>query len=86
MELDVRSRSATLQTALIGVQWKVTAVQVAQSARDTAQARLQAGTGTADDVSAADLDLAQAQRDLLEARATAQLTLLQLENAAGGTR
>ncbi|WP_412030224.1 TolC family protein [Deinococcus yunweiensis] len=85
-ELDVRSRYATLQTAILGVQATVTAVQVAQSALDTASARLQAGTGTADDVSAAELDLAQARRDLQSARVTAQLNLLQLENAAGGTR
>ncbi|THF87096.1 TolC family protein [Deinococcus sp. KSM4-11] len=84
VELDVRTKYSTLQTSIIAVQAKVTAVQVAQAALDTANARLKAGTGTADDVMAAELDLAQAQRDLQAARVTAQLTLIQLQNAAGG--
>ncbi|GGL87123.1 transporter [Deinococcus aerolatus] len=83
-ELDVRTRYSTLQTSLITVQTRMTALQVAQLALETAQTRLQAGTGTADDVNAADLDLAQSQRDLLAARISAQTTLLQLQNAAGG--
>ncbi|WP_075833257.1 TolC family protein [Deinococcus marmoris] len=84
VELDVRTRYSTLQTGLIAVQTRETGVQVAGLALQTAQTRLQAGTGTADDVSAAELDLAQAERDLLAARITAQTTLLQLQNAAGG--
>ncbi len=86
VELDVRTRYSALQTALIAVQTRATAVQVAQLALQTAQTRLEAGTGTADDVSAAELDLLTAQRDLLAARITAQTTLLQLQNAAGGPR
>ncbi len=84
VELEVRSRYSALQTSVITVQTRETARQVAQLALQTAQTRLQAGTGTADDVSAAELDLAQAARDLLAARITAQTTLIQLQNAAGG--
>ena len=84
VELDVRTRFSTLQTGLIAVQTRATAVQVAELALQTAQTRLTAGTGTADEVSAAELDLAGAGRDLLAARITAQTNLLQLQNAAGG--
>ncbi|GGO24290.1 transporter [Deinococcus humi] len=86
VELDVRIRYSTLQTGLITVQTRATAVEVAQLALQTARTRLEAGTGTADDVSAAELELATAQRDLLAARITAQTNLLQLQNAAGGSR
>ncbi len=83
-ELDVRSRFVTLQTNLNAVQSRAAQVQAAGLAVQTAQARLDAGTGTADDLAAATLSLAQAERDLLSARITAQLSLTQLLNAAGG--
>lgn len=83
-ELDVRSRYVTVQTNLNAVQTRAAQVQAAQLAVQTAQARLDAGTGTADDLAAATLTLAQAERDLLSARITAQLSLTQLLNAAGG--
>ncbi|AWT34926.1 hypothetical protein GCM10008956_23850 [Deinococcus arenae] len=83
-ELDVRSRFVTVQTNLGAVQTRAAQVQSAQLAVRTAQARLDAGTGTADDLAAAQLSLAQAERDLLSARITAQLSLTQLLNAAGG--
>jgi len=83
-ELDVRSRYVTVQTNLNAVQTRAAQVQAAGLAVQTAQARLDAGTGTADDLAAATLSLAQAERDLLSARITAQLSLTQLLNAAGG--
>ncbi len=84
VELDVRSRFITAQQALTAVQTRQTQVQVAQQQLATAQARVQAGTATPDDVQSAELTLAQAQRDLLSARLSAQTTLIQLDNAAGG--
>lgn len=84
VELDVRQRYAAAQTALLTLQARTTQVTLAQSALEAARARLTAGTATADDAAAAELSLAQAQRDLLEARATVQTTLIQLQNAAGG--
>lgn len=84
VELDVRSRFITAQQALTAVQTRQTQVQVAQQQLATAQARVQAGTATPDDVQSAELTLAQARRDLLSARLNAQITLIQLDNAAGG--
>lgn len=84
VELDVRSRFMAAQQALTAVQTRQTQVQVAQQQLLTAQARVQAGTATPDDVQSAELTLAQAQRDLLSARLNAQITLIQLDNAAGG--
>ncbi|SMB77843.1 TolC family protein [Deinococcus hopiensis] len=84
VELDVRTRYSALQASLIAIQSRETQVQVAQAGLDAARTRLEAGTGTADDVTAAELNLLQAQRDVLSARATAQTTLIQLQNAAGG--
>ncbi|MGM9323065.1 TolC family protein [Deinococcus aquaticus] len=84
VELDVRSRFIAAQQALTAVQTRQTQVQVAQQQLATAQARVQAGTATPDDVQSAELTLAQAQRDLLSARLSAQTTLIQLDNAAGG--
>ncbi|PNY79693.1 TolC family protein [Deinococcus koreensis] len=83
-ERDVRSRFGAAQTSLIAVQTRATAVQVAGLALDTARIRLQAGTATADDVTGAELALAQAERELLQARVTAHLNLIQLDHAAGG--
>ncbi|SMB79184.1 TolC family protein [Deinococcus hopiensis] len=84
VELDVRTRLSTLQSSLIALQSRATQVQVAQISLDAARTRVEAGTGTADDVAAAELGLLQAQRDLLSARVTAQTNLIQLQNAAGG--
>ncbi|MFT2721714.1 TolC family protein, partial [Deinococcus sp. A31D244] len=75
VELDVRSRFIAAQHALTTVQTRQTQVQVAQQQLATAQARVQAGTATPDDVQSAELTLAQAQRDLLSARLSAQTTL-----------
>lgn len=82
VELDVRTKYSALQSALLTVQSRESAVQVSAQARQTAQARLQAGTATAGDISSAEITLAQAQRDLLAARISAQLALLTLQNAA----
>ncbi|SMB78382.1 TolC family protein [Deinococcus hopiensis] len=84
VELDVRTRHSTLQASLIALQSRETQVKVAQASLEAARTRLEAGTGTADDVTVAELNLLEAQRDLLSARATAQTTLIQLQNAAGG--
>lgn len=84
VELDVRSRFMAAQQALSAAQTRQTQLQVAQQQLLTAQARVQAGTATPDDVQSAELTLAQAQRDLLSARLNAQITLIQLDNAAGG--
>lgn len=84
VELDVRSRFMAAQQALTAVQTRQTQLQVAQQQLATAQARVQAGTATPDDVQSAELTLAQARRDLLSARLNAQITLIQLDNAAGG--
>lgn len=84
VELDVRSRFMAAQQALSAAQTRQTQLQVAQQQLATAQARVQAGTATPDDVQSAELTLAQARRDLLSARLNAQITLIQLDNAAGG--
>ena len=60
-------------------------MQLAQTALQTAQARLDAGIGTQDDLTQATLNLTQAQNALVSARVTAQIALIQLVNAAGGT-
>ncbi len=86
IELDLRTKYSTLQTSLITLQTQATQQQVAQLTLDSAKTRLQAGTGTQDEVSSAELNLAQASRALLSARATAQTNLIQLQNAAGGTQ
>lgn len=83
-ELDVRSKYAAAQSAVLNVQTAVTQVQVAQLGLDTARTRLQAGTATQDDVTQAELNLEQAGRNVLNARAQAQIAVLQLLNAAGG--
>lgn len=84
-ELDVRTKYSAAQTSLIAVQTRATQVQVASLTLDASRTRLEAGTGTQDDVTNAEINLAQAQRDLQNARITAQLALIQLINAAGGT-
>ncbi|WP_264371056.1 TolC family protein [Deinococcus gobiensis] len=83
-ELNVRTRYATAQASLISLQSLVTGVEVARLGVQTAQTRLTAGVGTADDVTQAQLAQGQAERALQNARATAQINLIQLENAAGG--
>lgn len=83
-ELDVRSKYNAAQSALSTLQAKTTQVQVAQLGLEAAQTRLQLGTVTQDDVTAAEIALATARRDLNNARASAQIALLQLATAAGG--
>ena len=83
-ELNVRTRYATAQASLISLQSLATGVEVARLGVQTAQTRLTAGVGTADDVTQAQLAQGQAERALQNARATAQINLIQLENAAGG--
>ncbi|KQR23037.1 TolC family protein [Deinococcus sp. Leaf326] len=83
-ELNVRTRYATAQSGLITLQSLATGVEVARLGVQTAQTRLAAGVGTADDVTQAGLALGQAQRALQNARLTAQINLIQLDNAAGG--
>ncbi|MFC5846763.1 TolC family protein [Deinococcus petrolearius] len=83
-ELDVRTRYATAQSSLIALQSLATGVEVARLGVQTAQTRLAAGVGTADDVTEAQLALGQATRALQNARVTTQINLIQLENAAGG--
>lgn len=85
VELDVRGKYAAAQTAVLAVQTAATQVQVAQVALDTARTRLQAGTATGDDVTQAELNLEQAGRNLISARVQAQIALLQLTSAAGGS-
>ncbi|WP_034387173.1 TolC family protein [Deinococcus sp. YIM 77859] len=84
-ELEVRTRYSAAQSALTALPARSTQVEVARAALQAAQARLQAGTGTADDVTAAELNLAQARRALVQARANAQIALIQLAHAAGGS-
>lgn len=83
-ELNVRTRYGTAQASLIALQSLATAVEVARLGVQTAQTRLAAGVGTADDVTEAGLALEQTERTLQNARVTAQINLIQLENAAGG--
>lgn len=85
VELDVRSKFNAAQTAQLNLQAAQTQVQLAQTALQTAQARLDAGIGTQDDLTQATLNLTQAQNALVSARVTAQIALIQLVNAAGGT-
>ncbi|MPY65420.1 TolC family protein [Deinococcus sp. SDU3-2] len=84
-ELNVRTLYSAAQSAALTVASQQTAVEVARSALSAAQARLTARTGTADDVTAAALGPAQAERDLVQARAAQQTALLRIENAAGGS-
>ncbi|WP_034358888.1 TolC family protein [Deinococcus phoenicis] len=84
-ELNVRTLYSAAQTSLTALQASSTQVEVARVALGTAQARLQAGTGTAEDVTAAQLSLDQAGRNLVQARVTAQLALIRLVSTAGGT-
>lgn len=84
IELDVRTKYSAAQASLVTLQSSATQVQVAELGLSTAKTRLQAGTGTADDVTTAELALAQAQRNLSNARATAQINVQALLNAAGG--
>lgn len=84
VELDVRTKYNALQNALLSLQAGQTQVQLAQASLQTAQSRLLAGLGTQDDVTGAELSLAQAQSALQTARVTAHLALIQLNNAAGG--
>ena len=44
------------------------------------------GCALAEDVTSAQLALGQAQRNLVQARVTAQLALIRLQNAAGGAQ
>ena len=85
-ELSVRTLYSTAQTDLTALQSSATQVQVAQATLSAARARLAAGTGTADDVTNAEIALAQAQRNLVQARVTVQLDLIRLQNAAGGSQ
>lgn len=84
VELDVRSKFNAAQTAQLTLQAQQTQVQLAQTALQTAQTRLNAGVGTQDDVTQASLNLLQAQNALVSARSSAQIALIQLQNAAGG--
>lgn len=82
-ELDVRQKYQNLQTAQAAVAAARAALNTANQNLRTAQARLQAGTGTSVEVQAAQVSQLQAQRNLEAARIQAQLAALALQNALG---
>ena len=82
-ELDLRQKYSDALTALGAVSAKATLEERARVALQTAQARLAAGTATHNDVTAAQVAFAQAQRDTQAARSAAALTLFKLQAAAG---
>ncbi|MDW8425846.1 MAG: TolC family protein [Meiothermus sp.] len=82
-ELDVRQKYQNLQTARAAIAAARAGLNAANQSLRTAQARLQAGTGTSVDVQAAQLNQLQAQRNLEAALIQAQLAALALQNALG---
>ncbi|MBO1437028.1 TolC family protein [Meiothermus sp. CFH 77666] len=82
-ELDVRQKYQNLQTAKAAIAAARAGLNAANQSLRTAQARLQAGTGTGVDVQAAQLGQLQAQRNLEAALTQAQLAALALQNALG---
>ncbi len=82
-ELDLRQKYSDALTALGAVSAKATLEERARVALQTAQARLAAGTAIHNDVTAAQVAFAQAQRDTQAARSAAALTLFKLQAAAG---
>lgn len=82
-ELDVRQKYQTLQTAKAAIAVAKSASNSADQALRTAQARLQAGTGTGLDVQSAQVNQQQAQANLETALAQAQIAALALQNAIG---
>lgn len=82
-ELDVRQKYQNLQTAKAAIAAARAGLNAANQSLRTAQARLQAGTGTGVDVQAAQLSQLQAQRNLEAALTQAQLATLALQNALG---
>lgn len=82
-ELDVRQKYQNLQTAQAAIAAARAAVNTANQSLRTAQARLQAGTGTSLEVQAAQLGQLQAQRNLEATLIQAQLAALALQNALG---
>lgn len=82
-ELDVRQKYQALQTAKASVAAAKAALNAANQNLRTAQARLEAGTGTALDVQSAEVNQQQASRNLETATAQAQLAALALQNALG---
>ncbi|PZA08506.1 MULTISPECIES: TolC family protein [unclassified Meiothermus] len=82
-ELDVRQKYQALLTAKSSVAAAKTALEAANQNLRTAQARLEAGTGTALDLQAAQVNQQQASRNLEAATAQAQLAALALQNALG---
>lgn len=82
-ELDVRQKYQNLQTAKAAIAAARAGLNAANQSLRTAQARLQAGTGTGVDVQVAQLNQLQAQRNLEAALTQAQLAALALQNALG---
>ncbi|ADD29721.1 outer membrane efflux protein [Meiothermus ruber DSM 1279] len=82
-ELDVRQKYQNLQTAQAAIAAARAALNTANQNLRTAQARLQAGTGTSVEVQAAQVSQLQAQRNLEAALIQAQLAALALQNALG---
>ncbi|GGJ80803.1 TolC family protein [Deinococcus aquiradiocola] len=82
-DLDVRQKYAALQNALLGLNGPRTSLKAASTALVSAQARLQAGLGTALDVQQAELNVVQAQNTLDQAVSSAYLASLNLSVATG---
>ncbi|WP_027882451.1 TolC family protein [Meiothermus rufus] len=82
-ELDVRQKLQNLKTAKASIAAAQAGLNSASQTLRTAQARLQAGTGTRLEVQAAQLAQLQAQRNLEAALIQAQLAALALQNALG---
>ena len=81
VDLDVRQKYAQLQSALIGLAAPRTLLVRAQTALSSAQARVQAGLGTALDAQQAELNVFQAQNALDVAVNAAYLASLSLSVA-----
>lgn len=78
VDLDVRQKYAGLQNALLGLNAPRTLLARAQTALESARARLQAGLAAPLDVQQAELNVAQAQNTLDAAVNTAYLASLSL--------
>lgn len=81
VDLDVRQKYAQLQSALIGLSAPRTLLVRAQTALSSAQARVQAGLGTALDAQQAELNVFQARNTLDAAVNAAYLASLSLSVA-----
>lgn len=81
--LDVAQRHSDVMTAKARIKVSQSTLETARKTLETATARNQSGLNTAIDLQQATVNLAQAQRDLENATATAMIAVYRLQNAIG---